>query len=186
MATSALFIDRDGTLNIDHGYVHESDNFEFIKGAIDACRQIKEMGLALVLVTNQSGIARGLFTEAQFTHLTEWMDWSLADRGVDLDGIYYCPHHVEHGKGEYKIDCECRKPKPGMFLEAQAELDLDMASSYMVGDKLEDMQAAQAAGIGTKILVRSGKPLTAEAEALADYVLDSLADVPALLKKRIK
>ncbi|MGL5308974.1 MAG: D-glycero-beta-D-manno-heptose 1,7-bisphosphate 7-phosphatase, partial [Plesiomonas shigelloides] len=89
MAQAAVFLDRDGTLNVDHGYVYESDNFDFIDGAIDACRELKAMGLALVLVTNQSGIARGLFSEDQFMHLTEWMDWSLADRGVDLDGIYY-------------------------------------------------------------------------------------------------
>lgn len=182
MAQAAVFLDRDGTLNVDHGYVYESDNFDFLDGAIDACRELKAMGLALVLVTNQSGIARGLFSEDQFMHLTEWMDWSLADRGVDLDGIYYCPHHAEAGIGEYKVDCDCRKPKPGMLLEAKQFLDLDMAASVMVGDKKEDMQAAQAAGVGTKILVRTGKPITAEGEALADHVVDSLSDVPALLK----
>lgn len=89
----AIFLDRDGTINVDHGYVHEIDNFEFIDGVIDAMRELKKMGFALVVVTNQSGIARGKFTEAQFETLTEWMDWSLADRDVDLDGIYYCPHH---------------------------------------------------------------------------------------------
>ena len=86
----AIFLDRDGTINVDHGYVHEIDNFEFIDGVIDAMRELKKMGFALVVVTNQSGIARGKFTEAQFETLTEWMDWSLADRDVDLDGIYYC------------------------------------------------------------------------------------------------
>ena len=84
----AIFLDRDGTINVDLVYVHEFDEFEFIEGVIDAMRQLKEMGYALVVVTNQSGIARGKFTEAQFETLTEWMDWSLADRGVDLDGIY--------------------------------------------------------------------------------------------------
>ncbi len=92
----AIFLDRDGTINVDHGYVHEIDNFEFIDGVIDAMRELKKkMGFALVVVTNQSGIARGKFTEAQFETLTEWMDWSLADRDVDLDGIYYCPHHPQ-------------------------------------------------------------------------------------------
>ena len=83
MSVPAIFLDRDGTINVDHGYVHEIDNFEFIDGVIDAMRQLKEMGYALVVVTNQSGIARGKFTEEQFETLTEWMDWSLADRGVD-------------------------------------------------------------------------------------------------------
>ena len=141
----AIFLDRDGTINVDHGYVHEIDEFEFIEGVIDAMRQLKEMGYALVVVTNQSGIARGKFTEAQFETLTEWMDWSLADRGVDLDGIYYCPHHPQGTVEEYRQTCDCRKPHPGMFISAQEFLHIDMAASYMVGDKMEDMQAATAA-----------------------------------------
>ncbi len=180
----AIFLDRDGTVNVDHSYVHEIDDFQFIDGVIDAMRQLKEMGYALVLVTNQSGIARGKFTEEQFDHLTEWMDWSLADRGVDLDGIYFCPHHPEGTVEEFRQTCDCRKPQPGMFISARDHLHIDMAASYMVGDKLEDMQAAAAANVGTKILVRTGKPVTAEAESAADWVINSLADLPSALKKR--
>lgn len=179
----AIFLDRDGTINVDHGYVFESDNFEFIDGVIDAMRELKKMGFALVLVTNQSGIARGLFTEDQFMHLTEWMDWSLADRDVDLDGIYFCPHHPEGIVEEFRQSCDCRKPQPGMFLTAQQDLNIDMASSYMVGDKIEDLQAASAAGVGKKVLVRSGKPVTAEGESAADWVLNSLKELPARIKQ---
>ncbi|MES4614359.1 MAG: D-glycero-beta-D-manno-heptose 1,7-bisphosphate 7-phosphatase [Ewingella sp.] len=182
----AIFLDRDGTINVDHGYVHEIDQFQFIDGVIEACLQLKEMGFALVLVTNQSGIARGKFTEAQFMTLTEWMDWSLADRGVDLDGIYFCPHHPEGSVKEFAQVCDCRKPMPGMFLTAKDELNIDMASSYIVGDKIEDLQAGIAAGVGHKILVRSGKPVTAEGENLADAVLDTLADLPVFIKKAQK
>ncbi|WP_338491646.1 D-glycero-beta-D-manno-heptose 1,7-bisphosphate 7-phosphatase [Erwinia aphidicola] len=175
----AIFLDRDGTINVDHGYVSEIDNFEFIDGVIDAMRELKRMGFALVLVTNQSGIARGMFSEDQFMQLTEWMDWSLADRDVDLDGIYFCPHHPEAIVEELRQSCDCRKPEPGMLLTAQQELNIDMASSYMVGDKIEDMLAAKAAGVGKKVLVRSGKPVTAEGEAAADWVLNSLKELPA-------
>ncbi|VFS22927.1 D,D-heptose 1,7-bisphosphate phosphatase [Salmonella enterica subsp. enterica serovar Typhimurium] len=136
--------------NVDHGYVHEIDAFEFIDGVIDAMRELKKMGYALVVVTNQSGIARGKFTEAQFETLTEWMDWSLADRDVDLDGIYYCPHHPQGSIEEFRQVCDCRKPHPGMLISARDFLHIDMAASYMVGDKLEDMQAAAAANVGTK------------------------------------
>lgn len=178
----AIFLDRDGTINIDHGYVYEIDRFQFIDGVIDACIELKAMGFALVLVTNQSGIARGKFTEAQFTKLTEWMDWSLADRGIDLDGIYYCPHHPEGSVAAFTQVCDCRKPKAGMLLLAKEDLHIDMAASYMVGDKLDDMQAAINAGIGHKILVRTGKEITAEGEALADKVLDSLSALPKIIK----
>nr|WP_226376345.1 D-glycero-beta-D-manno-heptose 1,7-bisphosphate 7-phosphatase [Pantoea stewartii] len=179
----AIFLDRDGTLNVDHGYVHEIDHFQFIDGVIEALQQLKKMGFALVVVTNQSGIARGMFSEDQFMQLTEWMDWSLADRDVDLDGIYFCPHHPDATVEAYRQQCDCRKPQPGMLLAAQEELHIDMAASYMVGDKLEDMQAAQAAGVGKKVLVRSGKPVTPEGEALTDWVIESLAALPSRIKK---
>ena len=180
----AIFLDRDGTINLDHGYVHLSDDFQFIEGVIDAMVELKKMGYLLVLITNQSGIARGLFTEDQFMHLTEWMDWSLADRDVDLDGIYFCPHHPQAMIEEYRQDCECRKPKAGMFVDAQAQLDIDMSASYMIGDKMEDMLAASAAGVGHKVLVRTGKDVTPESESAADVVLNSLADLPKYLAKK--
>jgi len=182
----AIFLDRDGTINVDHGYVYEIDDFQFIDGVIEAMQELKTMGFALIVVTNQSGIARGKFTEDQFMRLTEWMDWSLADRDVELDGIYFCPHHPDAGEGEYRQDCDCRKPKPGMLLDAQKSLDIDMAASYIVGDKAADMQAGQAAGVGTKVLVRTGKPLDKNTEAQADWVIDSLAKLPQAIKQHIK
>ena len=177
----AVFLDRDGTLNIDYGYVHDIDQFHFIEGSIEALKKIKEMGYLLVLVTNQSGIARGLFTEEQFLQLTEWMDWSLADRGVDLDGIYYCPHHPEAKLEEFKQDCDCRKPKSGMLLQAIEELNIDPTKSIMVGDKVEDLLAGKGAKVKTRVLVRTGKPITSEGEKMADYVLDSIIDIPSLI-----
>ena len=173
----AIFLDRDGVLNVDNGYVAKVDDFEFIEGVIEACKALKEKGYLLVVITNQSGIARGYFSEAQFHTLTEWMDWSLADRGVDLDGIYYCPHHAEKGIAEFKVDCDCRKPKPGMLLSAIEELNIDITNSILVGDKVSDLQAGIAAGIETNYLVRTGKQITVEGEALATAVFDSLSDI---------
>ncbi len=178
----AVFLDRDGVINIDHGYVHQVDDFEYIEGVFDACAALKQMGYKLAVVTNQSGIARGLYTEEQFHTLTEWMDWNFADKGVELDGIYYCPHHNEKGIGEYKQDCDCRKPKPGMINSAAQFLKIDLSKSVMVGDKRDDMLAAIAAGIPTRILVRTGKEVSQEAIDVATVVLDSIADVPAYLR----
>lgn len=177
----AVFLDRDGVMNVDNGYVSQVDDFEFIEGVIEACKTLKEKGYLLVLITNQSGIARGYFSEEQFHTLTEWMDWSLADRGVDLDGIYYCPHHSEKGIGEYKVDCDCRKPKPGMLLSAIEELNIDVSRSILVGDKVSDIQAGLAAGVKSNYLVRTGKAITEEGEKLATAVFDDLNSIAAQL-----
>lgn len=179
----AVFLDRDGVINVDSGYVHTIDEFEYIEGVFEACRELKQQGYLLVLVTNQAGIARGYYSEDDFQLLTEWMDWNFADKGVDFDGIYYCPHHPEKGLGEYKQDCDCRKPKPGMLVSAQQFLKIDMSQSVMVGDKADDMHAAIAAEVPTRILVRTGKEVTNEAEELASVVLDSIANVPAYLQQ---
>ncbi|ART80223.1 D-glycero-beta-D-manno-heptose 1,7-bisphosphate 7-phosphatase [Oceanisphaera avium] len=176
MSRAVIFLDRDGVINQDTGYVSTRDNFVFIEGVIDAMKQLKEKGYQLVIVTNQSGIARGLFSEDDFIRLTEWMDWSLADRDIDLDGIYFCPHHPTEGTGPNTQICNCRKPAPGLFLEAIADLNVDVSASYMVGDKLSDLQAAQAAGIEHLILVRTGKEITPEGEALAEAVYPSLVE----------
>ncbi|MGJ8582210.1 MAG: D-glycero-beta-D-manno-heptose 1,7-bisphosphate 7-phosphatase [Psychromonas sp.] len=173
----AVFLDRDGVINKDNGYVSEIDDFEFLEGAIEACIELKKKGYLLVIITNQSGIARGLFTEEQFHTLTEWMDWSMADRGVDLDGIYYCPHHSEAGIGELKVDCECRKPKPGMLNNAIADLNIDIENSILVGDKVSDIKAGMAAGVKTNYLVRTGKAITEEGERLATSIFDDLTAV---------
>ncbi|MFU2074828.1 D-glycero-beta-D-manno-heptose 1,7-bisphosphate 7-phosphatase [Gallibacterium anatis] len=180
----AIFLDRDGTLNIDYGYVHDIDHFHFIEGSIEALKALQEMGYALVLVTNQSGIARGYFTEEEFNQLTEWMDWSLEDRGVHLDGIYYCPHHPK-GFGKYKKECDCRKPKPGLLLEAMADLGIDPKKSIMIGDKLDDVIAGKQANVGTTVLVQTGKEVTEEIAIQADYVIDSIAYLPTLIKEKI-
>ncbi|VAX76614.1 D-glycero-beta-D-manno-heptose-1,7-bisphosphate 7-phosphatase [Serratia symbiotica] len=179
----AVFLDRDGTINVDYGYVYKIKDFQFINGVLDACQKLKSMGFLLVVITNQSGIAHGKFSEEQFIYLANWMLCSFSNRSVNIDRIYVCPHHPEALIAQYRQTCDCRKPKPGMLLQALHEMSIDMSASYMVGDKPEDMQAALAAGVGTKILVKSGKPVTAQGEHLADLVLNSLADLPEGIKK---
>ena len=181
----AVFLDRDGVINKDKGYVYQVDDFEYIEGVFDACLELKNMGYLLVVVTNQSGIARGMYSEDDFHSLAEWMDWNFADKGVELDGIYYCPHHPEHGIGEFKQDCDCRKPKPGMLVDAAKFLKIDLANSIMVGDKADDMRAAKAAGINMAILVRSGKVVDQAGIEEATMVVDSIADVPAAIKHHV-
>jgi len=182
---SAIFIDRDGVINVDHGYVAKIDDFEFIDGVIDACKRLKEKGYLLVVITNQSGIARGYYSEQQFNQLTQWMDYSFANEGVELDGIYYCPHHAEHGVGELKIDCDCRKPKPGLILSAVKDLNIDLNTSMLVGDTITDIQAGIAAGIELNYLVKTGKELTDESVSLAKDVIDDLSAFSYLAKSVI-
>ena len=185
MAKPAIFLDRDGVINVDTGYVYQVDDFVFIEGVIEALLKLKQKGYLLVVVTNQSGIARGYFTEEQFMNLTEWIDWSLADRGIDLDGIYFCPHHPSEGDDHYRKSCACRKPGPEMILDAAKHLKIDLPASYMVGDKPSDMKAAINAGVGHKVLVETGKAITEEGRALADQIYPSLVEfadaVPAAL-----
>lgn len=166
----AVFLDRDGVINIDHGYLYQPELFDFIDGVFDACRHFQNLGYTLVVVTNQSGIARGYYNEEQFAVLTSWMRQQFALEGIKITGVYYCPHHVEKGQPPYNIDCDCRKPKPGMLNQAIRDYNLDPAQSIMLGDKKSDMQAAAAAGIKRKVLVLSGQELSEEDKKSADEV----------------
>jgi D-glycero-D-manno-heptose 1,7-bisphosphate phosphatase len=151
----ALFLDRDGVINLEGRYVHSREDFRFQDGIFELCRAAQDLGYLLVVVTNQSGIARAYYTEAEFLELTEWMIDEFAQREIQIARVYYCPFHPLYGVGRYKYDSPDRKPKPGMLLRAREELGLDLESSILIGDKLCDMHAAEAAGVGTKILLRS-------------------------------
>ena len=151
----ALFLDRDGIINLDHGYVHRKENFEFVPGIFDLCRAARSIGLRIIVVTNQAGIGRGIFTEREFAELTEWMKQRFAEENAPIFDVYYCPTHSEHGIGEFQVESHDRKPNPGMFLRAQREHDIDLEKSIMIGDKASDLVAAFNAGIETRILLRS-------------------------------
>ena len=141
------FLDRDGVLNIDRAYLYKKEEFVFVEEAPQAVRWLNERGFLVVIVTNQSGIARGYYSEAQFAALTEWMKAELIARGARVDAVYYCPHHPTEGVGSYCCECDCRKPKPGMLLRALAELSGDSARSFLIGNNPRDVDAAHAAGL---------------------------------------
>lgn len=171
----AAFLDRDGVINIDHGYVYRWEDFAYVPGSVDALRCLQAAGYALVIVTNQSGIARGYYSEADYQALTAQLRQALSDAGCPATAIYHCPHHPAGTVAEFAIDCGCRKPRPGMLLQAQRDWGLDMAGSIMVGDKEADAQAGRAAGVGRVFLVCSGHALEPGAEHLADAVHADLA-----------
>lgn len=148
----ALFLDRDGVINIDYGYVYRKDNFSFIDGIFQLTAAAIKHHYKIVIVTNQAGIARGYYTESDFIDLMNWVQEQFQRHGSCISGIYFCPHHPIYGLGIYKKYCGCRKPKPGLILKAAQELDIDLASSVLIGDNESDMQAAMAAGIGKRVL----------------------------------
>ncbi len=152
MQQSALFLDRDGVINVDHGYVHRPEDFEFIPGIFELVRTANERGYRVVVVTNQAGIGRGYYSEEKFHKLTDWMCERFLEQGCRIDKVYFCPFHPEHGVGEYKRDSECRKPNPGMFLLAATEMNLNLSRSILVGDKVSDIDAAASAGVQQRYL----------------------------------
>lgn len=156
----ALFLDRDGVVNVEKNYLHKIEDFELMEGILDVCRMYQDAGYLIIIVTNQSGISRGYYTEEDFTRLSQWMVEHFNQLGVTITHIYHCPHHES-------IDgvCECRKPEPGMLLLAQKEYDLDMASSVMIGDNERDIEAAQKAGVGMNILL-SAEAVTSKANTI--------------------
>lgn len=147
----ALFLDRDGVINIDHGYVHLPNQFHFIEGIFELCRRAKKLNYFIFIVTNQAGIGRGYYTEEQFNHTTNWMLDVFIENGIKLDKVYYCPHHPSDGIGKYRKESNFRKPNPGMILQAAQEFSLNLSESILVGDKNTDIQAGIAAQVGKNI-----------------------------------
>lgn len=146
----AVFLDRDGTINVEKNYLHRVADWEWIPGAPEAIARLNRVGYLVVVVTNQAGVARGLYTERDIHVLHDHVSAELAEHGARVDAYYHCPHHPD-----FDLACACRKPAPGMILRAIADLDIDRSRSWMVGDKAVDAQAGEAAWLGT-VLVRTG------------------------------
>lgn len=175
----ALFLDRDGVVNEEVGYLHRSEDVRWVEGIVPLCLAAQSLGYKLVIVTNQAGIARGFYSEDQFQSLMTWMRTELAQHGIKLDAVYHCPYHPEHGIGEYKREHEDRKPGPGMLLRAARDLHIELAQSVLVGDRCSDLAAAHAAGLRQAFLMPGTEP---ESCAEPHQQIGSLADVEAWLK----
>ena len=138
----ALFLDRDGTINADYAYVHEKEKFDFLPGVFDFCRSAQEKGYLIIVITNQSGIARGYYTEEDFQALNAWMVAEFAARGVTITDVFHCP----------ELSGPDRKPEPGLFLKARDRYGIDMSASVSLGDKQRDVEAGERAGVGRNLL----------------------------------
>ena len=152
---TAVFLDRDGTINEEVGYLDSLDKLKIIPSAYEAIRLINESGMKVVVISNQAGVARGFFTEdfVKITH--EHLQTALRQQGATIDNFYYCPHHPTEGIEPYRKDCNCRKPAPGMLLRAVQDLNIDLTRSYLVGDRFNDMEAGKIIGV-RGILVKTG------------------------------
>ena len=170
----ALFLDRDGVINEEIGYLYRPEDVRWVKGIFELARVATAQGYCLVVVTNQAGIARGLYNTSQFEALMAWMREQFVAQGAVLDGVYHCPYHPEHGLGEWKREHEDRKPSPGMLLRAALDLELDLGRSLLVGDRCSDIAAAAAAGLQQAFLLRGTEPGGCAGNVL---VVNSLDDV---------
>lgn len=153
----ALFLDRDGVINVDHAYVHRAGDTDWVPGIFTLVAAAAAAGFLPVVVTNQAGIARGLYDEATFRDYTAWMHAEFARRGAPLLATYHCPHHPTAGIGPLRVACSCRKPAPGMLLRAIADWGIVPAASVLLGDKTSDLEAAHAAGVGRAVRVEDGR-----------------------------
>ena len=171
----AVLFDRDGTLIEEGGYIDRIARMKLFPFSVEALRVLQAAGFRLVVVTNQAGIARGIFDEAFVAEAHAWLRQQFARGGVHLEAVYYCPHHPDGAVARYRQRCECRKPRPGMALQAASELDLDLARSYVVGDKWLDVGLANATG-ATGILVRTGYGATDEAHPLEGVTAAAVVD----------
>jgi len=173
MKHKALFLDRDGVINVEKNYAYKIEDFEFMDGIFEVLRHFQDKGYLLIVVTNQAGIGRGYYTEEDFHKLNNWMLDRFKQNHIFITKVYYCPYHPEFGIGEYKRESFDRKPNPGMILKAAQEFNLDLGESILVGDKESDIEAAISAKIGTSILLSNAKHVKTK----ADYVISHLSDL---------
>ncbi len=177
----AAFIDRDGVINEERNYVHRIEDFVLLPGVAQGLALLRDAGFRLIVVTNQAGIARGYYDQSAMDRLHDHLRDQLALQGVALDAIYFCPHHPSGSVEGLAVECDCRKPSPGMLLQAAKDFDLDLSASVLIGDKLSDVQAGKRAGVGRAFIVESGHEVEDVARQQADGVAADLLAAARLL-----
>ncbi len=158
----AVFLDRDGTLNVDVGYPDSLEKIRLIPGAVEAVKLFNRLGYKVFVVSNQSGIARGFFDEARVREIHRGMQKMFARQGARIDAFYFCPHHPDIGEPPYRRQCDCRKPEPGMFLQAAEAHDIDLSRSVMIGDKAADVEAGKRLGMISVLVLTGAGPAQLE------------------------
>lgn len=183
ISNRALFLDRDGVINVDHGWVHKHQDIAWVEGIFELAQAAHRGGWKLIVVTNQGGIARGFFRDDDFRQLSLWMMQEFAHHGAPLSLIVGCPHHPSGAVPALSIACTCRKPEPGMILHAAQRLKVDLTRSALIGDNLTDMQAARAAGVGMRLLLSHAAPRAPAALEPDDWIDHaSLREIMTTLK----
>jgi len=173
MTIKTIFLDRDGVINKEINYLHKIEDFEFIDGVFEACQYLQSLEYKIIVITNQSGISRGLYTKNDYQIITKWMVSQFMKNNISILDTFHCPHLPDSG-------CNCRKPKPGMLLNAKNKYDIDMNQSWMIGDKETDITAAISSGITNTILVKSGHKIN-EADSRAKFIIDSIKQSSQLI-----
>ena len=175
MPIKTIFLDRDGIINEEINYLHKIDEFEFIEGIFDSCLFLINLGYKIIIITNQSGIARGYYSERDYQKLTQWMLNKFNEKNIKILDVFHCPHGPDSS-------CFCRKPKPGMFLEAKSKYNINMKKSWMIGDNETDILAANSAGISNTVLLISN-PSKVPSESKPDFIINSIIELKNLIKK---
>ena len=175
MSIKTIFLDRDGVINKEINYLHKIDDFKFIEGIHETCRYLINLNYEIIIITNQSGIARGYYTENDFQIVTDWMITEFKKNDVSILDIFHCPHLPDS-------NCKCRKPEPGMLIEAKYKHNIDMEISWLIGDKENDIIAANNSGITNTILVKSGHKID-ELDSNAKYILKSINQSQKVITK---
>lgn len=178
----AIFLDRDGTINIDHGYVYRKEDFQFLPNAIEGLKILEQLGFLLVIITNQSGIARGYYAEEDYMELNKWMLAELLKEGIHIASSFYCPHHPEAKVEKYRVACDCRKPGTALYKQACEQLEIDESRSYAIGDKARDVSFCEESDVKGIVLYQDEERLEGKVRTIQGGVYEAAL----MIKKDMK